>query len=70
MAGLRDRILRDRHDDLGRGLGTIALLSQMNLNQAGLPLETQTDLSEINQLAREMNDAIRDMAWLARAAFS
>jgi signal transduction histidine kinase len=67
MRRMRDEILRDMHDDVGSGLGAVAILSQIGADEANLPDQTRSDLAEINQLAREMNDAIRDMAWLSRA---
>lgn len=60
---LRQRIASDLHDEIGSNLGSIALLSQMALRQPG---ESQGDLAEINRVARETADSMRDLVWFIK----
>lgn len=66
LQALRQRIARDVHDEIGSGLGTIALLSQMaGANQAH-PAQVRQDFSEIHTLSREITESLRDIVWLIR----
>ena len=60
---LRQRIAGDLHDEIGSNLGSIALLSQMALRQSG---DAQGDLAEINRVARETADSMRDLVWFIK----
>jgi len=60
---LRQRIAGDLHDEIGSNLGSIALLSQMALRQ---PAEAQTDLAEIQRVALETADSMRDLVWFIK----
>ena len=66
MEALRQRIARDVHDEIGSGLGTIALLSQMAGAKTSHPEEARQDFSEINHLSREITESLRDIVWLIR----
>lgn len=66
LEALRQRIARDVHDEIGSGLGTIALLSQMAGAKASHPEEARQDFSEINHLSREITESLRDIVWLIR----
>ena len=66
MEALRQRIARDVHDEIGSGLGTIALLSQMAGGKATHPEEARQDFAEINHLSREITESLRDIVWLIR----
>ena len=59
---LRTRIASDLHDEIGSNLGTIALLANLagehDLNGA------HADLAEIQRIARETTDSMRDIVWL------
>lgn len=66
MEALRQRIARDVHDEIGSGLGTIALLSQMAGSQAAHPEEARRDFAEIEHLSREVTESLRDIVWLIR----
>jgi signal transduction histidine kinase len=66
MEALRQRIARDVHDEIGSGLGTIALLSQMAGAKASHPAGARQDFSEINHLSREITESLRDIVWLIR----
>lgn len=63
MEQLRLRIAGDLHDEIGSNLGSIALLSQMALRDPG---EAQGDLAEINRVARETADSMRDLVWFIK----
>jgi signal transduction histidine kinase len=60
---LRQRIAGDLHDEIGSNLGSIALLSQMALREPG---DAQGDLAEINRVARETADSMRDLVWFIK----
>ncbi len=64
---LRQRIAGDLHDEIGSNLGSIALLSQMALRQPG---EAQADLAEINRVARETAESMRDIVWFIKPTAS
>ena len=64
MEALRQRIARDVHDEIGSGLGTISLLSQMAGAKAAHPQEARQDFAEINHLSREITESLRDIVWL------
>ena len=66
LEALRQRIARDVHDEIGSGLGTIALLSQMAGAKQSHPEEARQDFSEINHLSREVTESLRDIVWLMR----
>ena len=66
LEALRQRIARDVHDEIGSGLGTIALLSQMAGAKQSHPEEARQDFSEINHLSREVTESLRDIVWLIR----
>lgn len=66
LEALRQRIARDVHDEIGSGLGTIALLSQMAGGRASHPEEARQDFAEINHLSREITESLRDIVWLIR----
>jgi signal transduction histidine kinase len=62
---LRQRIAGDLHDEIGSNLGSIALLSQMALSERG---DSKSDLAEINRVARETADSMRDLVWFIKPA--
>lgn len=61
---LRDQISRDLHDDLGSRIGGIRLLSEMALDDAGLPTHLRDDLHEIHAASQSAVAAMRDIVWL------
>jgi len=58
----RDRISIDMHDDLGSGLSSIKLISEM-LKKKHKDNETQNDLNQIVENAKELTSTMRDMVW-------
>ena len=66
LEALRQRIAREVHDEIGSGLGPIALLSQMAGGKATHPEEARQDFAEINHLSREITESLRDIVWLIR----
>ena len=58
----RDRISNDMHDDLGSGLSSIKLISEM-LKRKHKDEETQQDLNDIVDNATELTVTMREMVW-------
>jgi signal transduction histidine kinase len=61
---LRERIAADLHDEIGSQLASIALLSQVA--QRREPCASAAVLAEIQSIARETSEAMRDIVWLVR----
>lgn len=58
----RERLARDLHDELGSNLGSIALISSFADQED--PEQMRLDLAEIERVARESADSMRDMVSL------
>lgn len=58
----RDRISIDMHDDLGSGLSSIKMISEM-LKRKHQDEETKTDLNQIVDEASELTATMRDLVW-------
>jgi signal transduction histidine kinase len=57
---LRNQLARDMHDEIGSNLAGIAVISE-------LPLHDPEDWKEINRIAHETTDAMREVLWLVGA---
>jgi signal transduction histidine kinase len=60
----RARLARDMHDEIGSNLAGIAVISETSAMQEDATAE---DWREINRLAHETTDAIREVLWLVGA---
>jgi signal transduction histidine kinase len=67
MEALRQRISRDLHDEIGSSLGSIALISQEVMAAADDPEQVRRELAEIQSIARETVDSMRDIALLVQS---
>lgn len=61
---LRSQLARDMHDEIGSNLAGIAVISEASALQAGASAQ---DLLEINRIAHETADAMREVLWLVGA---
>jgi signal transduction histidine kinase len=66
---LRVKIANDLHDDVGSSLWSITMLSRMLAQQGTLATEAQHDVSEINRIAVQTSNSIRDIIWLINPSF-
>jgi ligand-binding sensor domain-containing protein/signal transduction histidine kinase len=66
---LRVRIAGDLHDDIGSNLWSIMLLSRILAKQGNLDDENRQDVNEINRIAAQTSNSIRDIIWLINPAF-
>jgi signal transduction histidine kinase len=60
----RNRISRDMHDDLGSGLTTIAILSEVVKKQLADPEKAKMQLDKIAVSSRELVDNLQDIIWV------
>ena len=61
---LRERLARDLHDDIGSNLGSIALLCNIVTKHPGDGSSHRDDFAEIQRIASESADSMRDMITL------
>lgn len=60
----RQRLARDLHDEIGSNLAGIAVLSETAAQE---PTQSAEDWMEINRIAHETSDAMREVLWLVGA---
>ncbi len=66
---LRVRIAGDLHDDIGSSLWSIALLSRLLARHGQLGAQEKQDAEEINRIAVQTSNSIRDIIWVINPAF-
>jgi signal transduction histidine kinase len=64
---LRRRLARDLHDEIGSNLAAIARLSELGAGQEPANSTAAGDWQEVNHIARESMDGMREVLWLAGA---
>ncbi|MEZ4829306.1 MAG: histidine kinase [Bacteroidia bacterium] len=63
IQGIRDRVARDLHDDIGATLSSIALYSEVARMDESVTSSTQSVLEKIAVQAREMVGRMSDVVW-------
>ena len=69
VSRLRLRIAGDLHDEVGSNLGSIALNSELLQSSPTLPAEIRGELAEINRVAVQTTQTIREITWLINPGF-
>jgi signal transduction histidine kinase len=64
LQALRTKLAHDLHDEIGSNLAAIAVISETAAHRAPAP---GAELADINRLARESADAMREVLWLVGA---
>jgi signal transduction histidine kinase len=59
----RLRIARDLHDEVGSGLSSIALMSELMQDEPGLAEKTQRELQQIGATALNVVETMGDLVW-------
>jgi len=59
----RERISKDMHDDLGSGLSTIAILSELAMQRSQSDNFTEIQLKKISELSRELISSFGELIW-------
>ena len=60
LAKLRQRIAGDLHDEIGSNLGSIAMLANLASDHG----DNKPEIAEIQRIAQETADSMRDIVWL------
>jgi signal transduction histidine kinase len=66
LAALRRRLAQDIHDEIGSGLGTISLLSQMGSADEEYTERARAEFGEIASLSTAVTESLRDIVWFIR----
>ena len=64
---LREKLARDLHDEIGSNLGSITLICSLANQPNATPESMRADICEIERVAAETADSMRDMVDLIRA---
>ena len=64
LQALRKRLAADLHDEIGSNLGSITLLSRLASDASRPAVEARADLDEIQRIAQETAESMRDIVWL------
>jgi signal transduction histidine kinase len=67
IAGIRDQISKDLHDEIGSSLCSIRLISEMVGSDQKKGYSDSESMAEIRALAAESTEALRDIVWLVKA---
>ena len=67
LSGLRDRLARDLHDEIGSNLAGIAILCEVSAKAADHDPATRDEWREVQRIAQETSGAMREMLWLMGA---
>lgn len=66
LSALRRRLAQDIHDEIGSGLGTIALLSHMGSANQEHPSIAREEFTEIQRISTTVTESLRDIVWFIR----
>jgi len=64
---LRTRLARDLHDEIGSNLAGLAVLSESLAQQPAATPAARDDWLEVNRIAHESTDAMREVLWVVGA---
>lgn len=67
LLNLRNRLAQDLHDEIGSNIAGIAMISETAATQPDSPSAQKEDLQEINRIAQETTEAMREVLWLVGA---
>jgi signal transduction histidine kinase len=67
IAGMRDQISRDLHDEIGSSLCSIRLISEMSGHTRQDGYTDSEAMGEIRALASQSTEALRDIVWMVKA---
>jgi signal transduction histidine kinase len=67
LRNLRNRLAQDLHDEIGSNIAGIAMISETSAAQSNHPDSQKEDLLEINRIAQETTEAMREVLWLIGA---
>ncbi len=68
VRALQRQLAQDLHDEIGSGLGTISLLSQLGSMHPDLVPQGKEDFEEVQRLSRQVTESLRDIVWFNRSA--
>jgi len=67
LTAMRTALARDLHDEIGSNLAALAVLSEYALDADEARANSREDWSEVNRIARESTDSMREVLWLMGA---